>query len=277
MSESSEHSSQTELSLSISPPPSSVPNQVTFEIQENSGNSQLQNQQSLSSSTNEIEISSSDAPWRGILRKTESKINLNEWHKEEQHPIFFFFFWWFFQKKNQSVPDNYFINVSLAALIKICPFLYQNNNNTFTMNATKMETTFFVSSKLIMHRKSKMFKFGSTGDCSPQLVLLPQAKLSMAENSNILSILWMSTLKGQISLFPFYILFSYFNKVNLIMLKGFPESSFQKLPDTNEKCCPKVVYLFWGKPSWAVTYFITPQRNQGIQVDMKLQVCFLKS
>ena len=78
VSESSEHSSQTELSLSISPPPSSVPNQVTFEIQENSGNSQLQNQQSLSSSTNEIEISSSDAPWRGILRKTESKINLNE-------------------------------------------------------------------------------------------------------------------------------------------------------------------------------------------------------
>jgi len=69
------------LSLSISPSPSSVPpSQVTFEIQENFGNSQShQNQQSLSSSTNEIEISAaSDAPWRGILRKTESKINLNE-------------------------------------------------------------------------------------------------------------------------------------------------------------------------------------------------------
>ena len=54
----------------------------------------------------------------------------------------------FFQKKNQSVPDNYFINVSLAALIKICPFLYQNNNNTFTMNATKMETTLFCTFKV---------------------------------------------------------------------------------------------------------------------------------
>ena len=150
-----------------------------------------------------------------------------------------------------SVPDNYFINVSLAALIKICPFLYQNNNNTFTMNATKMETTFFVSSKLIMHRKSKMFEFCGTGDCSPQLVLLPQAKLSMAENSNILSILWMSTLKGQISLFPFYILFSYFNKVNLIMLKGnFKRISWVFLPKTarhNWKMLSKGSISFLGK------------------------------
>ena len=64
MSESSEHSSQAEMSLSISPPPPT--NMSEQDI------SQSQNQQSSN------EVDSSDAPWRGILRKTESKINLNE-------------------------------------------------------------------------------------------------------------------------------------------------------------------------------------------------------
>ena len=57
-----------------------------------------------------------------------------------------------------------------------------------------------------------MFEFAALGgcdlwynkrDCSPKLVLFFQAKLSIAENSNILNILRMSTFQGQIMLIRF--------------------------------------------------------------------------
>ena len=91
MSESSEHSSQAELTMefSISPaPPSSIPttnqNSSQFDQEISVNSPQSQNQQTEptkigpSMSSDVPAENASDAPWRGILRKTESKINLNE-------------------------------------------------------------------------------------------------------------------------------------------------------------------------------------------------------
>ena len=90
VSESSEHSSQAELTMefSISPaPPSSIPttnqnsSQFDQEISVNSPQSQNQTEPTKIGPymSNDIAAeNAADAPWRGILRKTESKINLNE-------------------------------------------------------------------------------------------------------------------------------------------------------------------------------------------------------
>ena len=86
VSESSEYSSQAELTMefSISPaPPSSIPTST------NQNSSQFDSPQSQNQQTEPTKIgpymsndipaeNAADAPWRGILRKTESKINLNE-------------------------------------------------------------------------------------------------------------------------------------------------------------------------------------------------------
>ena len=92
MSESSEYSSQAELTMefSISPaPPSSIPtttnqNSSQFDQEISVNSPQSQNQQTEPTKigpymSNDITAeNAADAPWRGILRKTESKINLNE-------------------------------------------------------------------------------------------------------------------------------------------------------------------------------------------------------
>lgn len=90
VSESSEYSSQAELTMefSISPaPPSSIPttnqnsSQFDQEISVNSPQSQNQTEPTKIGPymSNDIAAeNAADAPWRGILRKTESKINLNE-------------------------------------------------------------------------------------------------------------------------------------------------------------------------------------------------------
>ena len=92
VSESSEHSSQAEITMefSISPaPPSSIPtttnqNSSQFDQEISVNSPQSQNQQTEPTKigpymSNDVPAeNATDAPWRGILCKTESKINLNE-------------------------------------------------------------------------------------------------------------------------------------------------------------------------------------------------------
>ena len=73
----------------------------------------------------------------------------------------------------------------------------------------KMESTLFVFTKLTFSENLRCSNLPllvgavSQKRCSPKLVLLLQAKISIAGNSNILNILRMSTLQGQIILNPF--------------------------------------------------------------------------
>ena len=76
---------------------------------------------------------------------------------------------------------------------------------------TKMETTLLVSSNLTFSEYLRCLNLPLwwvqylKRDCTSQLVLLLQAKVSIAGNSNILKILRMSSLKRQVMSFPFVI------------------------------------------------------------------------
>ena len=89
-----------------------------------------------------------------------------------------------------------------------CKYEHFNGYNIWKGKA-KMESTLFVSTKLTFSKNLRCLNLlllvGSVSqrDCSPKLVLFLQAKVFVAGNSNILNILMMSTLQGQIMLIPF--------------------------------------------------------------------------